>query len=79
MTVARDRAGAEVCAGTTRSGEVVEGRAPVVYGEPGRMAAVLDATFRLVALEPDEVLDDIDVRRSAGRLTALIHERVGPA
>lgn len=79
MTVARDRPRAEGGAGIPRSDEVVGGGAPVVYGEPGRMVALLDSVFRLMALEPDEVMDDGDVRRSAGRLTALIRHRVGRA
>lgn len=49
---------------------------PIVYGSPGQIAVLIQATTRLLEHEPDEVFDDIDVRQAGRDLAGLIDRRV---
>jgi hypothetical protein len=48
---------------------------PVVYGSPQQVAVWLDSVRRLLALEPDEVLADPQVQKSARQLAGLLSDR----
>lgn len=45
---------------------------PVVYGDPAHVVVLVESFVRLMALEPAEVLADPRVRRSLGRLDAVV-------